>query len=274
MCQEPTELHLISCLTESIFDVKIQNQKSWHQEPTRRHSHKRLFLRTWVEQFALFVEHHESNHVLSQPCQSFCVSDPSRNPKPTSKEGQEQNFGEGSAMAEPKPMSPVQAKARLRSSLVCQVSHGPSLWSGKSARQQHWDNPEVPAKALTTYVWCWQKLLRNRLSMIVTQAIISSILKWENRKMFRAQKPGKQAKVTPSDGGFQRRLSTTAKPDRHKTRNFCNMSDYRFRFTLRRSSDSYRKSWEFKKDTNPSVNQCFEDQHHDVGIDSCLRRWG
>ena len=41
------------------------------------------------------------------------VSDFSRNPKTMSKRGQEQNFGEGSAVAIPKPISLVQAMPRV-----------------------------------------------------------------------------------------------------------------------------------------------------------------
>ena len=41
------------------------------------------------------------------------VSDVSRNPKTMSKRGQEQNFGEGSAVAKPKPISLVQAMPRV-----------------------------------------------------------------------------------------------------------------------------------------------------------------
>ena len=87
-----------------------------------------------MEQFASFVEHHESNHVLSQPFQSFFVSHFSTNPKPMSKSGQEQNLGESSATAKPKPMSLVQVKARTRS-LVCE--------------RTALNKPEVPEKALT-----------------------------------------------------------------------------------------------------------------------------
>ena len=155
------------------------------------------------------------------------VSDPSRNPKPTSKEGQEQNFGEGSAMAEPKPMSPVQAKARLRS-LVCQVSHGPSLWSGRSGWTTALSNPEVPVKALTHMSGVDRSSAKPFEHDCDTSDNFkhSQVRKQEN---VQSTETLKQAKVNPSDGGFQRRLSTTANPiDTDKE--FCSMritdSDY------------------------------------------------
>ena len=67
------------------------------------------------------------------------------NPKPMSKRGQEQNFGEGSAMAKPKPMSPVQAKAKPRN-LVSQASHSSSRWSARSDSNAALSNPEIPGK--------------------------------------------------------------------------------------------------------------------------------
>ena len=60
MCQEPTELLLIGCLTESIW-TQNSNQVCRHQTPTCRHSDKREFHTRWVEQ--------SSSSVLNQPFQ-------------------------------------------------------------------------------------------------------------------------------------------------------------------------------------------------------------
>ena len=64
---------------------------------------------------------------------SHFISDFSKNPKPMSKRGQEQNVGEGSAVAKPKPLSPVQAKTRQRV-LVSQACLDSSRWG---CRKRH-----------------------------------------------------------------------------------------------------------------------------------------
>ena len=84
---------------------------------------------------------------------SHFVSDFSMNPKPTSKRGQEQNFGQGSAMAKPKPMSLVQAKANPRN-LVSQASHGSSRWSARSDSNAVLSNPENSGESNDTNVCC------------------------------------------------------------------------------------------------------------------------
>ena len=65
-----------------------------------------------------------------------------------SKRGQEQTSNEGSAMAKPKPMSPVHTKAKSRN-LVSQASHGPSRWSERSDSTTALNNHENPRNALT-----------------------------------------------------------------------------------------------------------------------------
>ena len=79
---------------------------------------------------------------------SHCVSDFSKNPKPMSKRGQEQNVGEGSAVAKPKSLSPVQAKTRP-TFLVSQASHDSSRWCVGRDTNTALSNPESPERAMT-----------------------------------------------------------------------------------------------------------------------------
>ena len=99
------------------------------------------------------------------------VSDPSRNPNPMSKRGQEQNFSEGSAMAKPKL---VQTKAKPIN-LVSQVSHSSSHWSERSSSDAALSKPEIPVKTLTQRLVSTAAL--GNWSEIVTRATMSGILK-------------------------------------------------------------------------------------------------
>ena len=60
---------------------------------------------------------------------SHCVSDVSKDSKPMPQRGQEQKIGEGSAVAKPKPMSPVQNRTIIP---VAQASHASSRWGTSS----------------------------------------------------------------------------------------------------------------------------------------------
>ena len=85
--------------------------------------------------------------------------------KPVSKRGQDQNIGEGSATAKPKPMSLVQ---------------GQEVWCVKcltgSSSTTALSNPENLGKALTKMSDV-DSSSGNRLSITVTQVTVSSILK-------------------------------------------------------------------------------------------------
>ena len=111
--------------------------------------------------------------------------------------GQEQTSDEGSAVAKPKPMSHVQAKAKPRN-LVSQVSHSSNRWSEKSTSATALSNPEIPEKAMT-------QTARTDTSNI-----------GRHRKMLRAQRPGNKKRlflltVASGNGSEQRTLPTEMK---------------------------------------------------------------
>ena len=182
MWQEPTELLLI--VRSNQFWSEDPNQIRWHQESTRWHSNQKV-VSPKTNGTTCFVCWTSWMYPRSPAAISNIFSDFSKNPKPMSKRGEEQNFGEGSAMAKPKQMSPVQAKAKPRN-LVSQASHSSSRWSEKEVTlMQHWATLKFRRKH-------WDEWLvltiapGNVERMSVTRVPMSSILKWQHKKMFRA----------------------------------------------------------------------------------------
>ena len=109
-----------------------------------------------METFSSFAENHECV-TFSRSHSSHFVSDFSKNPKPMSKRGQEQNVGEGSAVAKPKPMSPVLERARIQ---VAQVSSASSLWDTRNDSDTSLHNPESPGRAVTAQAGVSQSFRR------------------------------------------------------------------------------------------------------------------
>ena len=158
-------------------------------------------------------------------------------------------------------MSPVQAKAKAKKSGVSSVSRPQSL-ECKELLDNSTEEPWSSGESIDTYVWCWQKL-RETVWAWLRHKRQCQAFSSEKKENAQSTETLKQAKVTPSDGGFRRRLSTTANPiDTDKE--FCNM---------RITDSDYRKSWEFKKDTNPSVSEPRKPTSW-CGDCSCLRQWG
>ena len=136
---------------------------------------------------------------------SHFASDHSRYPKPMSKRGQDQNFGEGSATAKPKPMSPVQALARPRN-LESQVSHSSCRRIERSRPTTELSNPENLWKALTQMSDVDSssgKPFQHDCDMS-DNVKHSQVRKQEN---LQSTETWKQAKVVPSDGSFWKRSS-------------------------------------------------------------------
>ena len=171
-----------------------------------------------------------------------------------SKRGQEQNFGEGSATAKPKPMSLVQAEARPRRSLMCQVSHCSSRWSERSSSTTALSNPENPWKALTQMSdvdRSSRKPFEHDCDTSDNECQASSSEKVG--KCSDHKKTWKQAKVIPSDGSFRKQSSNAVR---------ITDSDYIskiFRFLQNRLG--------IQEGRDPFSVQASKTQQNDVGID-------
>ena len=255
MCQEFKELLLIESLRKSIL---ILSSKSDTLIPRFNllTFNQREFLQKWVSMFS-------RSHF------SHFVSYFSKDPNPMSKRGQEQNSGEGSAMAKSKPMSLVQTKTWPRN-LESQVSYSSCRWSEWSSSSTLLSNPENLEKALTQisdFDRSSGKPFEHDCDLS-DNVEHSQVRKQENRQ---STEIWKQAKIILPDGSFWKRSSNAVNTiDTEKEFRTMRITDSE---KFRRSSDSYNKSWEFKRHMNPSVSQHRKPTSL-CGDCSCLRRWG
>ena len=150
---------------------------------------------------------------------SHFVSDLSKNPKPMS-EGQEQNVGEGSAVAKPKPLSPVQAKTRPRV-LVSQASHDSSRWGVGSDTNTALSNPESPGRAMTMQTGVTQSFRqRTATESDMTDSVRHSQVKTQEN--VQSPESRKQDGVISSNDSFRQRTAKSVSATDVKTE-FCNL---------------------------------------------------
>ena len=206
MWQKPRELLLIGCLTESIWTPRSEsdvltprtNSLTVSQKVVSPNMNGTIYFVCWTLWICpcFFRSHFRP-----------FVSEPSRYQKPMSKRGQDQNFGEGSATAKPKPVGLVQAKARPRKLSVSSVSRTQTVeW--ENSTEQSWRSGEALTNVPDVNRSSWKAEHDCDTSDSVKQ---SQVRKQENAQSTEAWK---QAKVTPSDGSFRRRDHSADSIDR------------------------------------------------------------
>ena len=208
MCQEPTELLLIGFLIESIL---ILRSKSGVLTPRTNPADiltKGSFSKDEWNNLLRLLNIVNLSHVFSQPFQSFCFRTFQKLETRVEKRAGAEfwwRFCHGKVETQWVLYRPRQGQEKFG---VSSVSRTQSL-SERTALKHPW---KIQRKH-----WRMCLMLTGALgnrSMTVTQATMSSILKWENRKMFRAQRLGNKQRILHLTGAFE--TGAVSKLDWHK----------------------------------------------------------